>query len=67
MPAPKSLVWDHFKELDVIVEGKPSKKYICKYCGHSYTFKNASKKLRHLLTQCKKIPEQDKVALNDSG
>lgn len=66
MPANKGPVWDHFKELDVTVDGKPSKKYLCKYCGHPYTCKNASKKLKHLLTQCKKIPAQDKEALKES-
>ncbi|KAK3909077.1 LCDV1 orf2-like protein [Frankliniella fusca] len=67
MPANKKPVWEHYKVLDVTVDGKPSKKYVCKYCGHSYLFKNASKKLKHLLTQCKKIPGLDKAALEDSS
>jgi|SRR5215469_6882879 len=45
----RATVWKHFKEVD--------RKFLCKYCGHCYTVRNATKMKKHLRT-CKRYTEQ---------
>lgn len=63
MPQPPSAVWDHF--VAYMKDNKPFK-WSCKYCGHTYTTRNASKKLKHLLSTCTKITEADRESLKDN-
>lgn len=64
----ESVVWDHFKIVDTTKQdGSKTQNYICGHCGLRYTYKNATKKLKHLLNQCNGISKEEKSILEESS
>src|SRR6266536_4111678 len=65
MPRPKNSVWKFFHTSEKRKNGKQHFVAICKYCDPPFTIDGQPQRMiKHLLEQCKNVPEHVKVELS---